>query len=405
MQIKLKRAYTGSMITYFAMFSAMFSFVSVYLLHKGIDNTTIGTVLAMTGILSIIIQTAAANFLDKHPHIRLQNTVTLYTLIIIPLAFLLYLSPANLFMLALIVLIFAVAQANETLLNTLAFAFERFNIHMEYGFARGMGSLSFALSTLLIGNITEVSTPNLIPLFYILFSAGLLLSIRAYKHPKEEEFYGVIDPNDPNETEEEARLAADTSLIGFLKRNKRLVILMIGLSGFLFTHAVINNFFIQILTPIGGNNATMGTAIFLGAMVELPAMFNYEAIERKIPVHQLLKITGIFYLVKHILTYLAPNMTVIYIAQLFQIGAFALMYPAIVSYIRSAVSERDLTKGQSLFTTAMAVGSVTGSFLGGRLLDEAGVRFTLFIGIIATIIGVAIVFIATEKQPVKPRTS
>lgn len=399
MQQKLNRAFSGSMIFYFAMFSVMFSFVSVYLLSKGFENTTIGTVLSITGILSIFVQTAVADFLDKHPSIRLQNTVSIYTIFIIPLSLLLYLAPANFMMLLLIILIFSLAQSSETLLNALAFVFERFGVHINYGIARGMGSLSFAVGTLLIGFIVEATTPNILPLFYVLFAVGLLLCIRAYRHPKEEEFHGVIYPDDPESSKDVE--ATDTTLTGFLKRNKRLVILMFGLSGFLFTHSVINNFFIQIITPIGGNNASMGLALFLGAIVELPAMFNYDKIERKIPVHQLLIISGVFYLIKHVLTYLAPNMTVIYIAQVFQIGAFALMYPAAVSYIRSAVAKKDLIKGQSLFTTSMAVGSVAGSFLGGILLDQMGVSFTLFIGIIATTIGVAIVLISLEKQPVK----
>lgn len=399
MQKKLNRAFSGSMIFYFAMFSAMFSFISVYLLSKGFENTTIGTVLSITGILSIFIQTAVADFLDKHPSIRLQNTVSIYTIFIIPLSLLLYLAPANFIMLFLIILIFSLAQSSETLLNALAFVFERFGIQINYGIARGLGSLSFAIGTLFIGFIVEATTPNILPLFYVLFAIGLLLCIRAYRHPEEEMFQGIIHPDDPKPEDELE--ATETTLTGFLKRNKRLVLLMIGLSGFLFTHSVINNFFIQIISPIGGNNASMGVALFVGAIVELPAMFHYDKIEQKIPVHQLLIISGIFYLIKHILTYFAPNMTVIYIAQLFQIGAFALMYPAAVSYIRSAVARKDLIKGQSLFTTAMAVGSVAGSFLGGILLDEAGVSFTLFIGILATVIGIAIVLISLEKQPVK----
>ena len=40
-------------------------------------------------------------------------------------------------------------------------------------------------------------------------------------------------------------------------------------------------------------------------------------------------------------------MFVIYIAQFLQIGAFSVIYPALVEYINSIVDLKDLVKGQS----------------------------------------------------------
>lgn len=393
MEKKFNLKYASGMVSFFAMFASMFSFVSVYLLNKGYDNATIGTVLSITGIVSIILQTFQASFLDKRPDFRLQDAVSLNVLIVLIGSIILLFVPTSLPLLLLIVLIFAFTQSSETLLNSLAFVFEKLGVHINYGFGRGMGSLSFAVFTMVMGYIVEATTPNLIPVFYIVFASSLLFAVRSYKHPQE-------NKQSESETvdEDEGSEAMDQSLITFLKKYKRLVLLMVGVVALLFTHTVVNNFFIQIIAPIGGNSASMGTAVFLGAIVELPAMFNYERIENRIPARHLLKITGLFFLVKHVLTFLAPNMTVIYIAQLFQIGAFALIYPTSVSYIRSVVSPKDSIKGQSLFTSAMAASSVIGSFLGGVLLDNLGVAQTLLFGIVTTVIGLIIVFIATEGR-------
>lgn len=126
-------------------------------------------------------------------------------------------------------------------------------------------------------------------------------------------------------------------------------------------------------------------------------MMNFEQLSRKISIDRLLKISAVFFLAKHALTYLAPNMFVIYLAQFLQIGAYSVVYPALVEYIKLNVDLEDLVKGQSLLTTAIALSSVFASFLGGILLDTVGVSQTLFIGVITTIIGLAIVFVTVEN--------
>lgn len=392
---KFNLKYAASMTAFFGLFASMFSFISVYLLHNGYDNATIGVVLSFTGILSIIIQTAEADFLDKRPEFRLQDAISINLILVLIGAVILLLTNSKLLILGLIVFIFAFAQSSETLLNSMAFIFERFNVNINYGFGRGMGSAAFAVVTMIIGYIVEMTTPNAIPFFYLVLGAILLLTVRSYKHPLEQE---VI----PEESEDlgDEMTATDNTLLQFFKNYKRLIVLMVGIICIMFTHTLVNNFFIQIITPIGGNSALMGTAIFIGAIVELPAMLGYQRIESRISANNLLKIAAVFFLVKHILTYFAPNMFVIYIAQFIQIGGFALIYPACVSYIRTVVSKKDAVKGQSLFTSAIAVSSVLGSFIGGIMLDELGVQTTLMAGIIANVIGLVIIFIASEDKKV-----
>ncbi len=396
MEKKFNLKYAASMTGFFGLFASMFSFVSVYLLHNGYDNATIGTVLSFTGILTIIIQTSEADYLDKHPHFRLQDAISINLILVLIGAVILLLTNSNLLILGLIVFIFAFAQASETLLNSMAFIFERFGVEINYGFGRGMGSAAFAVMTMIIGYIVEATTPNLIPVFYLVLAAILLFLVRSYKHPLEQE----ENLEDVEETLDEME-ATDNTLIDFFKRYKRLVVLMVGVICIMFTHTLVNNFFIQIITPIGGNSALMGIAIFIGAIVELPAMLGYQRIESRISANNLLKIAAVFFLAKHVLTFFAPNMFVIYIAQFLQIGGFALIYPACVSYIRAVVSKKDAVKGQSLFTSAIAASSVLGSFVGGILLDELGVPATLIAGVIANMIGLIIIIIATEDKKVR----
>ena len=191
---------------------------------------------------------------------------------------------------------------------------------------------------------------------------------------------------------------SNKNMLEFAKSYKRLFVMMLGIVSLFFGHVFINNFFIQVIRPIGGTSRTMGIAIFIGTILELPAMLNFARLAKRIPVHQLLKISAVFFFAKHLLTFLAPNLWVIYFAQALQIGAFSIAYPALVEYSQLAVAPEDLVKGQSLLASAIALSNILSSFSGGILLDKFGVSITLFIAVLLTVVGLVIVFLTVEDQ-------
>lgn len=392
MEKKLNIRYMMSNFFYFSMFASMMAFVSVYLLHKGFDNSTIGTVLSITSVTSIVFQTWIANFVDKRKNLRVQDVLSFIVAVIVIGSLALFFMPIEIGIVAIVVVIFALSQSLPTLLNSMAFIYERFGININYGVARGTGSAAYAIITMLLGYVVEATSPDLLPLFYAAFGILMIVSVRSFFLPEEEKVV-VQEVDEPIEEQ----VAADQTFFEFIAKYKKLVLLMGGVVFLFFAHTIINNFFIQIITPVGGDSANMGTAIFIGAMVELPAMMNFNRITKKNPVSRLLIISAVFFLAKHTLTYFAPNVLVIYLAQALQVGAFAVAYPALVEYINLIVDLKDLVKGQSLLTIAMALSSVFASFLGGILLDSIGTSQTLLLGVATTVIGLVIVLFTVEN--------
>ena len=391
---RLNIKYIASQFFYFSMFASMIAFVSVYLLHKGFDNTTIGTVLSMMSLLTIGIQTLLANYIDKNKEVQLQDVISILSLGVVIGSIVLYFMPIDLAILILTTLLLAIGQALLTFVNSLAFIYEKFGIHINYGVARGMGSFAYAMMTLFLGQVVKATTPDILPLFYSIFSLLLLFSVRAYSLPSADK---VIVEDEGEQKPLIKKGAVEQSVFSFFLKYSRLVLLMGGVVFLFFGHTIINNFFIQVISPIGGDSGVMGTAVFIAAIVELPAMMYFEQLSKKISIDRLLKISAIFFLIKHLLTYLAPNIFVIYLAQFLQIGAYSVVYPALVEYINLIVDLEDLVKGQSLLTTAIALSSVFASFLGGILLDNVGVSQTLLIGVLTTIVGLVIVFVTVEN--------
>lgn len=396
MDKKLNIKYSASQFSYFTLFASMFAFASVFLLDKGFDNTTIGLTLSIMSLATIALQMGIADYLDKNKYLKLQDVISVIILIVMMASFALFFLDGSFLILFLVVLSFSLTQATTPLLNSMAFLYSDFGIRINYGFARGMGSLAYALITVMLGSLLEIISAGYLPLFYLFFAFLSLISVRSFQLPADYQFELEAERNYSSTSKKVIK--SDKNIMEFVKEYKRLLLLMLGIVFLFFGHVLINNFFIQVITPIGGTSRTMGIAIFIGTILELPAMLNFNKLAKIIPVHQLIKISAVFFFAKHLFTFLAPNLFVVYFAQALQIGAFSVAYPALVEYTQLAVSQEDLVKGQSLLASAIALSSILASFSGGILLDSIGVSKTLFIGVLTTITGLVIIFLTVENQ-------
>ena len=68
--------YALTQILYFASFSALMGYASVYLLGQGVSNSLIGTTLALVSIIAVFTQPMAASAVDKKV-IKLQSLVNI----------------------------------------------------------------------------------------------------------------------------------------------------------------------------------------------------------------------------------------------------------------------------------------------------------------------------------------
>src|SRR5699024_9571273 len=163
----------------------------------------------------------------------------------------------------------------------------------------------------------------------------------------------------------------------FLLKYRRLTLLIVGVIFLLFSQTLVSYFFIQVITPIGGDNASMGIAIFIAAGIEFPVIMRFDWLAQKRPIEFWLKISVVFFIIKNIVTFLASNMFMIYFAQFLQFGAFALTFPALVNYINVIVAPKDLVKGQTLLTLGVTDCSVFARLLAGVLIVNVVGNYTL----------------------------
>ena len=80
-----------------------------------------------------------------------------------------------------------------------------------------------------------------------------------------------------------------------------------------------------------------------------------------------------------------------------QMVSYAAITPAVVYFANDQVDEADRNKGQAVFMTANSVGGLLASFVGGWLFQLLSVRAGLTIGVIASVIGTALMVYGTRK--------
>lgn len=385
--------YMASQIFYFGAFAAMMGYASVYLLYKGFSNSTIGIILSLCSILAVFMQPALASFADNHKNIEIRKIINTIVAIAIILSVALLVIPTNQTLIfILIVAIFSLETTIMPLINTLAFIFEKYGIQINFGIARGLGSVAYALTSMALGYIVEWFSPDLLPICYVVFNALLFIVVHLFVLPKNAQ---IVNADEESETE--AEVQENVSLLKFAGKYKKFIVFLLGFVLVYFAHTIINNFFIQIITNVGGNSSDMGNAVFLAAMLELPTMAYFTKLSQKVNCGTLIKASIVLFLAKHAITYLATNMIMIYIAQVLQMGAYALFIPASVYYVNCKVDNKDIVKGQSFVTTSMTMSGVFANIIGGILLDAVGVSEVLLIGVILSLIGAVIVLFTVEK--------
>ena len=223
------------------------------------------------------------------------------------------------------------------------------------------------------------------PIAYVIILAGLIPLLSSFKLKKVGISKGHNEP------------VHATSFKDFFTKYTTFMLFLLGFVLVYADHMIINNFFIKIVENIGADVSVMGIAVFLAAILELISMSAYEKWKDHLDIAFVIKFSVVMFTIKHIITWLAPNVFVLYIAQITQMFAYALFIPASVYYVEKLFNKNDAVKGQSLITASMTVAAVAASLCGGFLLDSLGTDVTLLIGAIVSVIGTIIMLFTTQK--------
>jgi len=391
--------YAGVQGSFWMGFCICFSYASMFLLSRGYTNSQIGLIIAVAGIISSILQPLVAGLADRSIKITLRMLILLLSVIMILFAALLYFPGLHFLWNAVFyIVLLATLQMLTPLVNAVGMEWNNKGIFVDFGLARGIGSVSYAGISFCAGFLVEKYSTTLIPLLIII--SYIILFLCSY-------FFKLPDNNySDRNTEAAGSAAADNDDIitsetqneaSFFITYKKFFLLIVGFSLVFVSHNILNNFLFQIMSYHQGGSREMGIAAGIAAVLELPVMMSFTFMIRKASSGNLLKISCMFFTLKAFVTLLAPGIGWVYFAQIIQMGGYALSVPASVYYTNSLIRPKDRAKGQAYMTVTNTIGSVLGSPIGGIILDAYGVRALLFAATLVAFVGTIIVCFTTEK--------
>lgn len=395
MKNKLTFDYAGIQMTYTMMYAGIGAFISVFLLANHFSNTEIGLVMSAANLMTVLLQPSVADFADRTKKFMLTDLILLIAAAVgLFTAFLFFLRGHSILLFVFYVLAMGVHGFLQPLVNSLLFKVEAAGYHLNFGLCRAMGSVGYAAVTGVLGSLIEKFGINMVPaateISLAMLAGMVLLMSRHYRQA-----LSSTEAKDPAFVRTEQK--DDISLTAFIKNNIPFVILNTGVIFLFFHQYIISSFMIQIITPLGGDSAQMGTMFSLSAAIEVPAMIAAGIIGRKFNSRQLLKFSMFGFILKNVLLFLAKSTFLVYVSQCTQMLGYALFYPAMVQYIGESMSKGEAVKGQALFTIMMTIAGVLANLTGGMILDTVGVRMLVLSCLVTVIIGAVIFFVMTDR--------
>lgn len=381
------------MATYSVGYVALSAFSSLYLLDLGLSNGAVGILIALASLISVLLQPSVGSIIDKSPKVSTKQMLLLMASIIAIMGVLLIFIPVK--GMAVSTAIYGISvtllMLAQPFLNALGMDAINYGYPINFGLGRSMGSLGYALGSAGFGRISVMFGPKSVPVVFS--SAFFVLCLLLFIYPVKKE--GNI------ETLKEEENGKKENPFLFLANYKRLAVMLLGLVFIYFSHVLINTFSLQIVVSKNGTSSDMGTAAAIAAICELITMLLFPIYLKYFKLHKLIRVSGIFFVLKIFLSFLVPNIFTFYIIQATQMFGWGIMSMGIVYYVNNMVGEHDKAKGQAFAGMAYTLASVIGSFLGGNIIDLLGVNMMLLIGSGLAAFGTVVVWITAQDEQVR----
>lgn len=355
---------------YWMLYGLSTAFVTVFLLSKGFTSSSIGVIVAISNIFAAVGQMAVGTLVDRYRRITWKKLILLFSAIeAVCLITLMIFSKSMVINGVLFPLFSLLLYFQMPLVNAALFYYTSRGEKIDFGSARGMGSLTYALISFIAGQcIVRFGEQSIIYIGVILIAvfACITLSMPYYKDDLS------VDQVKVAKKKEAEEISGCASFPEFIRTYPAFMIMCLGTILVMAFHNIIHTYMIQMIEAVGGDSGSMGTAFSWEAIVEIPVMFGFFILIKRFQSRTLMMFAGIGFLIKAICICIAGSVLAIYGAETFQMIGYAVLASASVYYANDQMKPGDRVKGQGYMTASMSIGGVLGNFSGGFIYDALG---------------------------------
>ena len=363
--------------TFWILFCISGCFVSLLLQEIGVDNRGIGMVTAGFGLISALLQPIIGRFCDRSSRINWKHMILF---IMIPFfvvcVFMLNIQGkfAGIICVGLLLLL---GNMILPFVNAAMSYYQAQNIIINYGVARGVGSALFAVTAYVLGRAAEQYGTKIIPV------AGLLISMV---------FIILVSLMPCNGKGTQTENVKNNSSKGFIKQYPAFMIMFFAFVVLSTSHNIVGTYLLQVIQSLGGGSKEYGNAIAIQAIVEVPILFVFSWLLKRIPARKWMLIAATGYAVKAICYAMITNIIGVYLVQFTQMFSFAIFASSSVYYVLEVIKEENQVTGIAIMSSILAFGTVIGSLLGGWIIDLYGIQKMLYVNVVISLVGIMLAF-------------
>lgn len=374
---------------YWLLAAVFFAFITPILQERQFDNTQIGILLGIRSVAAIFSQSLVSILADRYAKkipLKKITAVVVFTAAFANLIFLLF--PMD--FLPTVILFFVVGAATyciSPMIDAVAMEFMKLGRKLNYTLCRSAGSASWALACVGIGWMMSKWGADSLLVLHIVFLVVLgvlLLRIETAKRP---------------ETKESSSSTQPSGIWQLLRSYPGYTWFLIAYTLLYMSSTLCTNFQIDVITSLGGDHTSLGYSEFLMAIAEVPVVFFYGKLKKRIGLNRVLFLIFLFGTAKVFCQSFAPNLPCFMLAQLWQMVSWGMSYTAVVDYVMREVPTKDLVKGQGLLTVAGAgIGNSLASYISGILYDHFSLTVLLGAGTVAGLVSVLLLMVALQSS-------
>ena len=369
---------------WFASIAFVVPYIVLYYQDLGFTGTQIGLLTGITPLITFFSAPFWTGIADKRSRHRLIMSIAMLigviTIVVFPLL--------NAFLpILLIVILLNIFLAPVQPFADSAAMFMLADEKEMYGRIRLGGTIGFGLVASIAGVV--VRNYGLRLAFWGSASLMLLAFIISQKL-----IYGQLKAGDP----------VRGSVRTLLKNPRWLLFLTVAFAGGL-TLAATNNYLFPYMKELGANESTMGLALTIGTIVEIPVLFYGHRLIKWFTSYRLLMLSMVLTGIRLLLFAVSGTPSVVLIVQLLNGLNFPIMWVAGVSYADENAPAGMSTTALGLFSAMVfGFGNAVGGFMGGLLLERIGGRGIFLVYGVIVFIVLAVVTLLSRRLPTEQKT-
>ncbi len=371
-------------VLYFCTLALIGGYFSPYLLALGLNSAQLGIAHGVCNLCAAGFQLLSAAFV-RRTGTRICTVVRWAYMPITVLAVVLLAVPVNAVLFCILFLIIGLMTFGlQSTVNGLYLGYHEQGTRINFGLARGCGSVAYSVSSLVAGIVIQRQSALILPALYLV--PCILLSILLYIF------------NAPNVTEVRSEDVSLSDERLTLRKYPQFFLFFLGVICLTATHGFMETYLLLIVENVGGTSTNLGVALFISSMTELPAMAVYRRIADRVGNRRLLAFAATMWAAKNFCIILAPNVYFIYAAELLQFVGYAFYVPSYVRYIAHTLPESEFLKGQALVGSAFTGGYLLAGFVGGPLINGLGIHAAMWCIQLFSLAGILFIACAMKKS-------